>query len=76
MIKYKDRFDDAILRVLSESICHLPPGSDSSKVRQQEPGKHQLGPQLTQLLDEVWQKQITESLGFKNYASLVEAAER
>ncbi|MDA0979612.1 MAG: sulfotransferase domain-containing protein, partial [Proteobacteria bacterium] len=33
MLQYKDRFDDAILRAITEEEI-LPPGSDSAKVRQ------------------------------------------
>ncbi len=33
MLQYKDRFDDAMMRKLSERTCNLPAGSDSAKVR-------------------------------------------
>ena len=32
MLEHKDRFDDFMMRVASETRCNLPPGSDSAKV--------------------------------------------
>ena len=34
MPEHKDRFDDAMARALSETVCNLPSGSESAKVRQ------------------------------------------
>ena len=75
MLQYKDRFDDAMLRALTEERCNLPADSDTTKVRQGEVGSHAeiFSPELIAELDDVWQKQITEPLGFANYQSLIEA---
>ena len=36
MLRHKDRFDDAMMRKVSEERAKLPPGSDSAKVRKGE----------------------------------------
>eukprot|EP01030_Chromulinospumella_sphaerica_P022641 gene22641-22626_t len=33
MLQHRDRFEDPMMRRLSEARCNLPPGSDSAKVR-------------------------------------------
>ena len=40
MLAHKDRFDDAMMRKMSEERCNLPPGSDSAKVREGRVGSH------------------------------------
>ena len=74
MLEHKDRFDDALMRELSESRCQLPPGSDSAKVREGTVGSHKkLSAEIVAELDAVWQEEIQASLGFKDYASLIAA---
>ena len=72
MLKYKDRFDDALLRDLSEEKCNLPPESDSAKVRKGEIGEYEFEANLAMELDEIWKEEITAELGFADYASLIE----
>ncbi len=78
MLQHKDRFDDAMLRSLTEERFDLPPGSDSAKVRQGEVGSHRgsLSPEVIAALDAVWKKEITEPLGYKTYESLIDALEQ
>ena len=69
MLQHQDRFDDTLMRALSEDRCNLPPNSDSAKVRRGEIGNHAavFSPELVAELDDVWRKQITEPLGFRDY---------
>ncbi|HZZ35431.1 MAG TPA: sulfotransferase domain-containing protein [Caulobacteraceae bacterium] len=72
MLQYKDRFDDAMMRALSEQRCNLPPGSDSAKVRAGKVGSHKqdLPPDVAAAVDARWAETITPALGFADYASL------
>jgi len=72
MLKYKDRFDDAMLRRLSEEEGGLPAGSDSSKVRAGKAGSGtSLSDETLAELATAWHEDITAHLGFENYAALV-----
>ncbi|MEM7017145.1 MAG: sulfotransferase domain-containing protein [Pseudomonadota bacterium] len=74
MLKYKDRFDDAMLRKLSEKLADLPEGSDSAKVREGKTGSSTvLSEEIHILLDATWQEEITSNLGFGDYPALIEA---
>lgn len=75
MLKYVNRFDDAMIRKLSEEKCDLPSGSDSAKVRQGTAGAHKqnLSPHIIAELDNVWNQEITQPLGFKNYEAMITA---
>jgi len=77
MLQYKDRFDDAMMRQLSERKCNLPPGSDTSKVRNGGVGggERDLSPEIAAAIDSAWTKYATPKIGFPDYASL-EAALR
>jgi hypothetical protein len=72
MLSHKDRFDDAMMRRLSEERCGLPPGSDSAKVRLGKVGSHreELTDELAGLIDARWTEVITPRLGFPDYAAL------
>lgn len=73
MLAHKDRFDDSLMRTRSEKVCGLPPGSDSAKVRKGEVGGHKekLSPEVLAKLDAIWQREVAEVIGFKDYASLI-----
>jgi len=77
MLAHKDRFDDAMMRRLSEERCGLPPGSDSAKVRAGKVGSHrqELPPEAAAALEARWADVVTPKLGFADYAAL-EAALR
>jgi hypothetical protein len=77
MLAHKDRFDDAMMRRLSEVRCGLPPGSDSAKVRKGGVGghAHELSPEVDAAVDAAWANAVAPTLGFETYAAL-EAALR
>lgn len=76
MLDHKDRFDDAMLRKVSEQRCNLPSGCDSAKVRKGgSSGRQDLSAELDALLDAKWAELITPKWGFPDYAAL-EAALR
>jgi hypothetical protein len=77
MLKHKDRFDDAMMRRLSEERLGLPPGSDSAKVREGKVGSHraELGAGTIAAIDARWREVVTPKLGFPDYTSF-EAALR
>src|SRR5579872_178418 len=69
MLAHKDRFDDAMMRRLSEERCGLPPGSDSAKVRAGKVGSHrqELPPEAAAALEARWADVVTPKLGFADY---------
>ena len=71
MLEHKDRFDDALMRRLSETKGGLPPGSDSAKIRASD-GSHadELPPDIARRIDEAWAERIEAVLGFANFAEL------
>ena len=72
MLEYKNRFDDAMMRELSERRCGLPKGSDSAKVRKGGVGGHrqELPASVSQAIDEVWTTDVLPKTGFADYQSL------
>ena len=72
MLQYKDRFDDSMMRSLSEAVCHLPHGSDSSKVRQGKVGSHcqELPASVDAAMDARWREHIESRTGLADYAAL------
>jgi hypothetical protein len=77
MLAHKDRFDDALMREVSERRCGLPPGSDSAKVRKGGVGGHaaELTPEVAAAIDAKWAEIVAPATGFADYAAL-EAAVR
>ena len=72
MLANKHRFDDAMMRGMSESVGGLPPGSDSAKVRAGASGDHkaELPRALADRFDAIWAETITPALGFADFAEL------
>jgi hypothetical protein len=77
MLEHKDRFDDLLMRQVSERRCGLPPGSDAAKVRKGGVGGYvaELPPELAGEMDAIWTRVVTPKTGFADYAAL-EAALR
>jgi hypothetical protein len=76
MLAHKDRFDDAMMRAVSEDRCNLPAGSDSAKVRKGGVGGHksELPAEVAAAIDAKWAEVVTPATGFADYASLETAA--
>ncbi|MBL8773921.1 MAG: sulfotransferase domain-containing protein [Phenylobacterium sp.] len=72
MLEHKDRFDDALMRQLSETRCNLPPGSDSAKVRKGGAGGHvhEMSPAVSAAMDARWRELVTPITGHPDYAAL------
>jgi hypothetical protein len=72
MLAHKDRFDDAMMRKLSEERCGLPPGSDAAKVRKGGVGGHatELSPAIAAEMDAVWTRLVAPPTGYADYAAL------
>lgn len=74
MLAHKNRFDDALMRGLSEELSGLPGGSDSAKVRAGDASRSdELPIALAARMDEIWSERITPELGFESFAELEEA---
>jgi hypothetical protein len=72
MLEHKDRFDDLLMRRLSEDRGGLPRGSDSAKVREGKVGGGaNLSPAIREQLDEIWREEITATLGYTDYDALI-----
>jgi hypothetical protein len=72
MLQHKNRFDDSMMRSLAEAVCHLPHGSDSSKVRQGKVGSYrqELPASVCAAMDARWREHIDSRTGFADYAAL------
>jgi Sulfotransferase domain len=72
MLAHKDRFDDRMMREVSERRCNLPPGSDSAKVRKGGVGGHkaELPAAIGAALDAKWAELVAPATGFADYAAL------
>jgi hypothetical protein len=75
MLAHKDRFDDLLMRQLSERVAGLPPGSDSAKVREGRVGSHRavLSDEVLAEMDAIWRDEVTSRYGFASYADMVDA---
>ena len=75
MLAHKSKFDEPLMRALSERVAGIPPGSDASKVRIGKVGTHrsELPGEISDEMDEVWQAQVTPKLGFPSYQHFREA---
>jgi hypothetical protein len=71
MLAHKNRFDDALMREMSETKSGLPSGSDSAKVRDSN-GCHydELPRAIADRIDQAWMERIKSALGYSNFAEL------
>ena len=72
MLQHQDKFDDSMLRQLSEDVADLPRGSASAKVTSGS-STSLLSDNTLEALALVWQEEITTSLGFDTYQDLLAA---
>lgn len=77
MQQHKDKFDDLLMREMSERVALLPSGSDSAKVRAGKVGEHakHLGDDVVAEIDAIWQQEISEKFGFSSYQALIASLE-
>lgn len=75
MQKHLDRFDDRLMREMSEREAFLPPGSDSAKVRAGKVGEHaeHLGKEVSAEIDAIWRQDIFERFGYATYQGLIDS---
>ena len=72
MLRHKDRFDDAMMREVSERDGLLPPGSDSAKVRLGKSGSGKTLPDnIIEQLNQLWQQEILPVTGANSYEELL-----
>jgi hypothetical protein len=69
MLAHRHRYDDRLMRELSERRIGLPEGSDSAKVRRGETGAHkrELTPAIEGELARSWAEEITARCGLADY---------
>lgn len=70
MQRHKDRFDDAMMRQMSEEDG-MPAGSDSSKVRAGLVGVHELSQETVDSIHAHWREVVEPVTGFATYESLI-----
>jgi len=77
MLEHKDKFDDLLMREISEARCGLPSGSDAAKVRKGGVGGHraELPPDVAAAIDAKWTELAAPATGCADYAGF-EAAVR
>jgi hypothetical protein len=74
MLAHKDKYDDLLMRQRSEVVAHLPPGSDSAKVRSGQIGAHrtELDAATIAELDRIWHDVLTPHVGVDSYQELID----
>ena len=75
MQKHMDRFDDRLMREMSERVAFLPPGSDSAKVRVGKVGEHaeHLSNEISAEIDAIWQQEVSEQFGYATYKAMIDS---
>ena len=71
----KRHFDEHLTQAARNTVCGLPPGGDSSKVRKGQVGEHQheLSPEILRELDAIWQATLGAKYGYRSYQDLRQA---
>ncbi|MGI9326385.1 MAG: sulfotransferase domain-containing protein [Pseudomonadales bacterium] len=72
MLEHKDRFDDHLMRQLTESKCGVPAGSDSAKVRAASTGprREELPQAVSDGLDRIWSSDVAGKIDMVDYAAV------
>jgi hypothetical protein len=75
MQEHSNRFDDRLMREMSERVASLPAGSDSAKVRVGSVGEHvqHLSDDISAEVDAIWQQEISARFGFPDYQALIDS---
>ncbi|MEM1249623.1 MAG: sulfotransferase domain-containing protein [Acidobacteriota bacterium] len=73
MLRHEDKFDDLLMRRMSEEVIGLPPGSESAKVKAQAPeGAFELSEAVLARLEETWAERVAPACGLASYDDAVE----
>jgi hypothetical protein len=72
MLAHEDQFDDHLVRQTRDAVCGLPPGGDSSKVKEQGiASPRPVVPQeICEKIDAIWQEEMDAKFGLPTYQSL------
>jgi hypothetical protein len=75
MQEHGNRFDDRLMREMSERVASLPAGSDAAKVRVGSVGEHvqHLSDNISAEVDAIWQQEISTRFGFPDYQALIDS---
>lgn len=75
MQRHRNKFDDRLMREMSERLASLPPGSDSAKVRVGKVGEHaqHFSDELSVEIDAIWQQEIVQKFEFPDYRALIDS---
>jgi len=73
MKRHGAQFDDHLIRRTRDAACGLPPGGDSSKVRQGEAGQGALlvAPEIREAFAARWNRTMAAEFGFSSYDDLM-----
>ncbi len=70
MLEHKDRFDDAMMRKMSEDRAGLTAGGDSAKIRATSAPRKGLPPEIAERMESEWKNRVAPVTGHADFASL------
>ena len=78
MKQHKRQFDDHLIRETRDGACGIPPGGDSSKVRDGDVGRaaQVLQQSVIDTLEQRWADTLGREFGLQSYADLQTALQR
>lgn len=73
MQRHRNKFDDRLMREMSERVAFLPADSDTSKVRVGKVGEHaqHFSDEISVEIDAIWQQEIAQKFEFPDYRALI-----
>jgi hypothetical protein len=75
MKAHNSHFDERLMRERGEKVFGFPPGGETTKVRAGKSGAHfeELPPDVSEEMDLIWRKEISDILGFDSYREFRQA---
>ena len=74
MLEHADKYDDLLMRTMSEVVLGLPPGSESAKVKAELPkGAFELSADVLARLDQKWAATVEPACGLASYDDALQA---
>ncbi|MEP6339702.1 MAG: sulfotransferase, partial [Parasphingorhabdus sp.] len=70
MLEHKNRFDDAMMRQMSEERAGLTGGGDSAKIRATSAPRKVLPPEIAERMETEWKTRVAPVTGHADFASL------